>query len=230
MKAERSTRVTKLLKCQPRSSWGSWEGSPSLWGIGGQPSLGALGMPWESPCSVRSGPSQPLLAANWGNVPCVDPAPRTGNTRSLQAASRAAFIPSLYPQPLSAAFIRSLYPQPWGCPSHLLCQGLSGCHRRLRGCSRAVLLCSGRTSSSASSLRFWITGNSDLERWCGAYFFQSYFQLMLSMIFREDPVSGCSTDSLLATLHVNRFYEMKAGCVSSPIQTECPVLFTFLCP
>lgn len=49
---------------------------------------------------------------------------------------------------------------------------------------------------------------------------------MLSVICREDPVSGCSTDSLLARLHVNRFDGMKAGSVSCPRQTECPGFFT----
>lgn len=51
----------------------------------------------------------------------------------------------------------------------------------------------------------------------------SLLLLAVSIVFREDPPSGCSTDVLLASLHVNGFYEKKAGCLSYPIENECSV-------
>lgn len=60
----------------------------------------------------------------------------------------------------------------------------------------------------------------------GGYSFQSYFWLLLSLTFREDHASGCSTDLPLASLYVNGFCEKKAGCLSYPIWTECPGFFS----
>lgn len=156
MKAESSSRTTKLLKCQPCSSWGSWD-TGALRASPGR-------VPWDSHCSVRS--LSPSLQWNeemflhWPRC-----SPREHSTGGEQS---------------------SLCPQQWGGPAHLLCHGLVTLSLGLRG-----------TSSSASSLKFWITGNSDLERCCGGYFFFSppsswcYLWSVEKILFLAVPLPRC---------------------------------------
>lgn len=92
VKAEGSTATIKLLKCQRCSSWGSWEGSPSLWATWGQPPL----VPWDSHCSVRSLElslqQNEEMFLHW--APCSPWEHSTGREHS------------------------SLCAQQWGCPAH----------------------------------------------------------------------------------------------------------------